>query len=282
MRASIIVSSIVAGALALAGCAPADPAVGPTATPPSGSPTVSPSMQSIAVGVYFAHPQASELTLISEERTLELPGDEPVLDSVLDLLVGGVLQPLDPDYTTLWDGASVLDTRRAGDVLTLDLTGVSLNVGAEAEGIAIAQLVWTAIAVDPSLTAVQLMVDGVVPETLAGHVDTTAPILPAAPESVLTPVQITAPLEGGTVMNPVTATGLACVFEATVQWRLDGPDGAVVEGSTMATEACPTRAPWLLDLGDLAPGEYLLTVIEISPKDGSIASTDSKSFTVIG
>ncbi len=280
MRASAITTATVAVALAmvmLSGCATPDPGLSPEP-----SPTVSPSAVSLEVDVFFAHAQPTEVTLIGETRTIELPAGAPVLDTVLGLLVSGELQPLDPDYANLWADASVVSTSRAGDVLTVDLTGVALNVGAEAEGIALAQLVWTTMAVEPAIAAVQVTLDGAIAETLAGHVDITGPLGPPAPESVLTPVQITAPLEGATVMSPVVAVGVACVFEAAVQWRLDGPDGSVQEGSTMAAEACPARAPWQLELGELAPGDYLLTVIERSAMDGSIASTDSKAFTVSG
>lgn len=278
MRASIIVATVVSAALALGGCASPDPGLSPEPTPTA----TEPAMQSIELDIYFAHSQPTELTLIGEPHTLEVPVGEPMLDAVLDELVSGRLQPIDPDYDNLWDAGTVLSASRTGDVLTVDLSGVEMTVGAEAESIAIAQLVWTTLAIEPAIAAVQLTIDGAAALTLAGHVDISGPIAPAAPESVLTPVQITAPAEGATVMSPVTAVGLACVFEATVQWRLDGPGGAVQEGSTMATEACPARAPWQLDLGDLAPGEYLLTVIERSAMDGSIASTDSKAFTVSG
>lgn len=278
MRASVAV--VVAAVLALGGCAAPDPGLSPEPTPPAASPSAS--SQSIAVELFFAHSQPTEFTLIGEPRTLELPGGAPALDAVLGLLVSGELQPLDPDYTNLWEAGALVSTRRDGDVLTVDLIAVSMNVGAEAEGIAIQQLIWTAIAVDPTVTAVQLTIDGAVVETLAGHVDITVPVVAAEPESVLTPVQIVVPGEGATVTSPVTATGVACVFEATVQWRLDGPDGSVQEGATIAAEACPVRAPWQLELGALAPGDYLLTVIERSAKDGSIASADSKAFTVSG
>lgn len=281
MRASATTIATVAVALAtlmLSGCATPEPALSPE---PS-SPVESPNAQTIDVDVFFAHSQPSAFTLIGEPRTIELPAGAPVLDTVLGLLVSGELQPLDPDYTNLWAGAALVSTSRAGDVLTVDLAGVALNVGAEAEGIALAQLIWTTVAVEPSIAAVRLTLDGAVAETLAGHVDITGPLEPPAPESVLTPVQITAPFEGAMVMSPVTVVGVACVFEATVEWRLEGPGGSMQEGSTMAAEACPARAPWQLELGDLAPGDYLLTVIERSAMDGSIASTDSKAFTVGG
>lgn len=278
MRAPAL--AIVVGiVIALGGCVGPDPGVSPEPSPPETSPAAT----SVDVEVYFAHSQPAEFTLIGEPQSVLVAEGADVLDVTLSALVDGELQPIDPDYSTLWGGGSaLLSTTRAGDVLTLDLAAGELNLGAESEGIAIAQLVWTAVGIDSSIVAVQLTIDGAPAETLAGHVDITAPIAPAPPESVLTPVQITAPLEGGTVMAPVVADGVACVFEAAFLWRLDGPGGSVVEGSGMAAEACPARAAWQLELGDLAPGDYLLTVLELSAKDGSVSSTDSKAFTVSG
>lgn len=272
-------AAVTAVVIALSGCGGPDPGLSPEPSPPASSPAA----QTVDVEVFFSHAQPTEFTLIGETHAVPVADGAEPLDTVLAALIDGDLQPIDSDYANLWgEGSTLLSTARAGDVLTIDLSVGALNLGAEAEGIAIAQLVWTAVGIDPAVASVQLTIDGAVAETLAGHVDTSAPIAPEPPESVLTPVQIDAPVEGGTVMSPVTAAGVACVFEATVAWTLDGPGGSLVEGSTMATEACPTRAAWQLDLGDLAPGAYVLTVIEFSPQDGSVSSTDSKAFTVDG
>jgi len=278
MRAPAV--AIVVGiVVVLGGCVGPDPGLSPEPSPPASSPAAT----SIEVEVFFSHPQPTELTLIGEPQQVLVADGADELEVVLSALIDGDLQPIDPDYTTLWGGgSSLISTARAADVLTLDLAVGELNLGAEAEGIAIAQLVWTAVGIDPSLAAVQLTIDGLAAETLAGHVDITAPIAPEPPEAVLTPVQITAPLEGGTVMAPVVAAGVACVFEAAFLWRLEGPGGSLVEGSGMAAEACPARAAWQLELGALDPGDYVLTVLELSPKDGSVSSTDSKAFAVSG
>ncbi len=279
MGATVTVTVSLAVALALSGCVGPDPGLSPEPSPPASSP----SAESVSVDVYFSHAQPTEFTLIGEPQPVDVLADAEVLDTVLAALVDGELQPIDPDYTNLWGGgSSLLSTSRAGDVLAVDLAVGELALGAESEGIAIAQLVWTAVGIDPSIAAVQLTIDGAVAETLAGHVDISSPIPPGPPESVLTPVQITAPLEGATVMSPVVAAGVACVFEAAFLWRLEGPGGSLIEGSGMAGEACPARADWQVDLGELAPGDYVLTVLELSAKDGSVSSTDSKAFTVSG
>lgn len=279
MRASALGVIAIAVIVSLGGCVGPDPGLSPEPSPP----VTSPAAQEVVADVYFSHAQPTEFTLIAEPQTVVVAEGASVFDTVLGALIAGELQPIDPDYTNLWGNGSVMrSTSRAGEVLTVDLTVGALNVGAEAESIAIAQLVWTAVGLDGRIGAVQLTIDGAVAETLAGHVDISAPIPPGAPQSVLTPVQIFAPPEGAAVMSPVVARGVACVFEASFLWQLEGPDGSLVEGSGMAAVACPIRADWQLDLGDLDPGDYLLTVLEISPVDGSVSSTDSKAFTVVG
>lgn len=282
MRRPVTLACVSLIVAALAACTTPAPGPGPD---PSMAPPSSPAAQTVTVDVFFSHTQPTRFTLISEVHTLDMPGDgvETALDAVLGALIDGSVQPHDPDYANLWGaGSALLSTSRAGDVLTIDLSVGALSLGAEAEAIAVAQLVWTTIAVEPSLAAVQLTIDGAAAETLAGHIDISSPFTPEPPENVLSPLQITAPTEGASVMRPVVAAGLACVFEATFTFSLEGPSGSIVEGFDMADGACPTRAPWQLELGDLAPGDYLLTVNELSAEDGSVRSTDSKAFTVTG
>jgi hypothetical protein len=278
-----IVMVAVATLVALTACATPVPGVSPDPTvSPTPTPTASePAAEGIDVDVYFSHLQPTRTTLISERRVVLVePGADPVV-VVLGALIDGTLVPSDPDYATLWGAGSRLNSAsREGERLTVDLSVGALNVGAEAEGIAIAQVVWTATGLDPAISDVRFTVDGARVETLAGHVDLTVPFARGAPESVLSPLHIAQPTEGASVTNPVAAAGVACVFEAAFTWRLDGPDGVVAEGSAMADSACPDRAVWRIELGTLTAGEYELTVIEYSAADGSLASSDSKRFTV--
>jgi hypothetical protein len=281
MRRFAVITGLTVVLTALAGCAGPDPGLSPEPSPPPSSPEA----QSIQVDAFFAHSQPTRFTLISESHAVVAEADavEPVLEAALSSLISGELQPRDPDYSNLWgSGSAVLGLSRSGDVLTIDVNVGTLSVGAEAESIAVAQVIATAVRIDPTIASVQFTVDGAVAETLAGHVDITGPIALDAPENVLSPLQIVSPDEGETIASPVTVTGVACVFEATFGWRLEGPDGEVVDGFGMAAESCPARADWQLELGDLEPGDYLLTVIEYSMQDGSVASTDSKAFTVVG
>jgi hypothetical protein len=231
--------------------------------------------------VFFAVNQPTSIRLISETQTTAT-GSDSVRD-VLAGLIDGTIQPVDPDYVTLWGhGSALLDAVTAGTLLTLDLHLGALNLGAEAESRAIGQVVWTATALDPTIRSVRFLVDGHATESLAGHVDASNPFSREPAMEVLNSLQILSPTEGSAVSSPVTAAGVACTFEAHVVWRLTSGGQPVAKGTTLAAEACPARSAWQLSFGALAPANYELTVTEYSARDGSVASIDSKRFVVTG
>lgn len=232
------------------------------------------------VELFYAVAHPTELDLVAERREIEHDGDP--LDAALAGLIDGSLAPLDPDYRSLWSGVTLGGIARDGDLLRVDLDGALTGVGAEAEGIAIEQLVWTATSIEPSIRALVFTIDGATPETIGGHVDARGEFARGLPESTLTPVQIDSPTEGASVTSPLRATGVACVFEATFGWELLQGGTVIEEGFAMSAESCPARAPWSLDLGPRPAGEYTLVITEYSMKDGSVASTDTKTFTVSG
>ena len=87
-------------------------------------------------------------------------------------------------------------------------------------------------------------------------------------------------LDRSDVSNPVSITGSACTFEANVAWELTKGGDVVSSGATTAATACPDRSDWSLDLGELAPGNYVLKVSDTSAEDGSLIFEDTKAFTV--
>lgn len=274
--------------LALTGCVPT-PAPEPTAS--SDAPTASPSEtatptaappETEEVELYFSVSHPTDIDLIPETHELEVESDGDVLAVALAAITEGAIAPTDPDYANLWSGVPLRGVERAGDVLRVDLGGLLRGVGAEAEGVAIEQLVWTATGIEPGIRALTFTVDGDVVETLGGHVDAQGEFARGLPESTLSPLQIDAPAEGATVMSPLRASGVACVFEATFGWELLQGGTVIEEGFAMSAESCPARAPWSLDLGPRPAGEYTLVITEYSMKDGSVASTDTKTFTVSG
>ena len=128
---------------------------------------------------------------------------------------------------------------------TIDLTLGKLNVGSEAEALAIAQLVWTATAADPSVTRISLTVGGKKVESIAGHVDATKPFTRGPTYAVLAPVWIISPSEGEQKMaQGFTLSGMASTFEANVAWKVYLDGKLLKEGSTLAAEAAPAWKPW--------------------------------------
>lgn len=249
---------------------------------PSPSVTASPTaVPDVEATLYFVDDTLLGLRLFPETRTI--PGDADAALATVRALVEGIA-PVDPDLSSPWvgSGTKVLSlTRSAGEVV-LDIELGRLNVGAEGEQRAIDQILWTLVAADPQIEALRITSGGQPIESLAGHVDTFVSFTLGPDDAVLTPVAILEPQQGATVTSPVRVTGEACTFEANVAWELTH-DGTVIDsGSTLASESCPVRSPWSLDLGDLEPGDYTISAAEYSAKDGSLVVEDTKDFTVSG
>jgi hypothetical protein len=207
-------------------------------------------------------------------------GDDKGFNSLV-MLVDGQLPPFDGDHRTLWNnGTKVNSVSVTEGVATVDLTLGRISLGAESEQRAIDQMVWTLIENDPAVTSVKFTIDGLVSESLAGHVDFAQAFVPVPGFDVLASVWIDL-LDRSDVSNPVSITGSACTFEANVAWELRQGGDVVSSGATTAEFACPDRSDWSVDLGELAPGNYLLKVSDLSAQDGSVIFEDTKAFTVV-
>ncbi|WAB80620.1 GerMN domain-containing protein [Microcella daejeonensis] len=273
----------------VAGCSgvpvtPAGPSpsgTGPSSASPSASPSESPPpAHEASVELFFAISQPASIDLIGEVRTIEYDG--ALLEGVIRTITEGEVRGADPDYDNLWNDVPLHGLSVEGDVLVVDLGSRLSGVGAEAEQVAIDQLVWTATGIDPSIRALSFTVDGAPVDTLAGHIDARGEFVRGSEAETLSPVQIDSPAEGETVVGAIVAQGRACVFEATFAWELISSGTVVDQGSGMSAESCPVRSPWTVELGARPPGEYTLVVTEISMKDGSAASVDTATFTVSG
>ena len=206
-------------------------------------------------------------------------GDDKGFNSLV-MLVDGQLPPFDGDHRTLWNnGTKVNSVSVVEGIATVDLTLGRISLGAESEQRAIDQMVWTLIANEPFITSVQFTVNGVVSESLAGHVDFSQVFTLAPSYEVLASVWINL-LDRSDVSNPVSITGSACTFEANVAWELTKGGDVVSSGTTTAATACPDRSDWSIELGELAPGNYVLKVSDTSAEDGSLIFEDTKAFTV--
>lgn len=237
--------------------------------------SIEPSQQSVEV--YFVGDTGTDLRLFSESKSFS-PGDG-LLEAVVADLVSGKIQPKDPDYVNLWDSSnSLIELKIEKNLAIIDLNLGKLNVGAEAEQRAIDQLLWTISGIEPTVTAIKFQVSGNSIENLAGHVDASGPIQIGNAFETLSSVQITSVTDETELANPITIFGQACTFEANVSWALFQNGAEIDSGSSLAEQACPTRSDWSVILGELKPGDYVFEVYDISAKDGSVISKDSKGF----
>jgi hypothetical protein len=231
---------------------------------------------------YFTSETAQGFRLVREVHQVSKVendlGDDKGFNSLV-MLVDGQLPPFDGDHRTLWNnGTKVNSVSVTEGVATVDLTLGRISLGAESEQRAIDQMVWTLIENDPAVTSVKFTIDGLVSESLAGHVDFSQVFTPAPSYEVLASVWIDL-LDRSDVSNPVSITGSACTFEANVAWELTQGGDVVSSGATTAATACPDRSDWSIDLGELAPGNYVLKVSDTSAEDGSLIFEDTKAFT---
>jgi len=232
---------------------------------------------------YFTSETAQGFRLVREVHQVSKAendlGDDKGFNSLV-MLVDGQLPPYDGDHRTLWNnGTKVNSVSVVEGIATVDLTLGRISLGAESEQRAIDQMVWTLIENDPTVTSVKLTIDGLVSESLAGHVDFSQVFTLAPSYEVLANVWIDL-LDRSDVSNPVSITGSACTFEANVAWELTKGGDVVSSGATTAATACPDRSDWSIDLGELAPGNYVLKVSDTSTEDGSLIFEDTKAFTV--
>lgn len=231
---------------------------------------------------YFTSETAQGFRLVREVHQVSKVendlGDDKGFNSLV-MLVDGQLPPFDGDHRTLWNnGTKVNSVSVVEGIATVDLTLGRISLGAESEQRAIDQMVWTLIENDPTVTSVKFTIDGLVSESLAGHVDFSQVFTLAPSYEVLASVWIDL-LDRSDVSNPVSITGSACTFEANVAWELTKGGDVVSSGATTAATACPDRSDWSIDLGELAPGNYVLKVSDTSAEDGSLIFEDTKALT---
>ena len=232
---------------------------------------------------YFTSETAQGFRLVREVHQVSKVendlGDDKGFNSLV-MLVDGQLPPFDGDHRTLWNnGTKVNSVSVTEGIATVDLTLGRISFGAESEQRAIDQMVWTLIENDPAVTSVKFTIDGLVSESLAGHVDFSQVFTLAPSYEVLASVWIDL-LDRSDVSNPVSITGSACTFEANVAWELTKGGDVVSSGATTAATACPDRSDWSIELGELAPGNYVLKVSDTSAEDGNVIFEDTKAFTV--
>ncbi len=280
---AVLAASTTAFVLILSGCStsPSPTPTPSTSTSATPTPTASatPTMATKPYAQYWVADTAGGFRLYREFVHLEVTPD-PIMTALKALIAG---TPKDSDYVSLWPKETKVNSVVVvGNTATLDLTLGKMNVGAEVESLAIAQLVWTATAANTKVTQVQLTVDGKIVESIAGHVDATKPFKRGLTYEVLAPVWITSPEEGARVdAQGFKLSGMASTFEANVAWKVFQNGKLVQQGSTTAAEAAPAWKPWSVAISGLTPGKYMFIAMEYSPKDGSLVAQDTKNATLI-
>lgn len=264
--------------LLLAGCAggepPADPPTSSATPSESPTPTSTPTDQATStVRVWYAR-ATPEAVWVEPERSSGVRSQAPARQAFKTLLSFG---PDNPDLTnTVPEGTELLDIAIDHDsgVLTLDLSqdvdAPGTGHGSTEETAFAQQLAHTATQFD-GVRAVRLLVEGEPIEDLWGHIDWSKPIEPDP--FALTPITIEEPRWGmrREGVGPITASGQANTFEATLAVRLIDPDGEVVEEEWItATSGSGTRGTWSHEFGALGKrGTWTIEAEEPDPSGGA-------------
>jgi hypothetical protein len=247
--------------------------------------TLEPKVKSTAVSVYWVGKETGNLTTSPTEdagvrlyRTFVPISGRPALEAVRMLGTG---KTDDPDYYSLWTKSVPLSVTRADDVVTVDFRQIpQQKMSAPMANIAVQQLVYTIQGVfgDDS-QQVRVTEQGRSAGMLFGQVDSRQPFSRAQAADVQAKVWITSPVEGELVKAAFPVQGVAATFEASVNWRATNTKtGRTVQGHTM-TKQGQGFAPYTYTL-KLEPGYWKIETYLISPQDGRITDTDSKSVIV--
>jgi len=249
---------------------PAASATAANASSPVPSPVTSPPRSGPTVPVYVLGDTEAGPRLYREFRPA---GGAAETDRVRAAVAGLADQPDDPDYRTPWRAVRVARLARSGADVTVAFAGAP-RLAAPAEAfVAVQQVVHTVTAADNAVQRVRVMAPGL-PAAL-----TRTPVGRAPQVDVLAPVWLLSPADGSRTGRPVVIRGTASVFEATVS--VEARQGSAVAARATATASVggPGRGTWAATVS-LPPGEYVLAAYEVSGKDGSRLSVDTKRITV--
>lgn len=210
---------------------PSPPAT-PSATPASGS-SGSPSGQTLTYEVWFTRGEHLFVTKRTQEFTVA------VGRAALTALLQG---PSSAERsagvgTTVPSGTEVLGLNIEDGIATVDLSGTFDDGGGSlSERMRLAQVVYT-VSQFPTVQGVDFRLDGDPVEAFSGEgIVLEEPQTRADYEDLLPAITVEGPVIGQRVSSPVTASGTANVFEATVSIRiLDEAGDTIAEEFTTAT-----------------------------------------------
>lgn len=257
---------------------PTDPASGSPDPTPSGGPG-----EAITVPVYYVTDTSVGARLAREFHTME--ATTPPVEAAVRRMFAEPAADL--GYESAWQpGVEVMSVDVGDDAIAVDLAGSPELAGSpDSAELAVQQLVYTATAAasmhdEDGTLPVRLTVDGEPATDLFGELDVSQPVGRDDPLAVRQLVQINNPAENTAVTSPVTVSGEAAAFEATLNWQIRH-DGAVVDSDVVTAEECCVFSPFEFTV-DLDPGVYKLVVSEVDVSDGEgrLPMSDTKTFTV--
>jgi hypothetical protein len=261
----------------------------------SGSATLTAGPGPTTLPVYFVGPQGGDKAAYGLYREF-LPGPVTSGDAAAKAKAALVLalrpptSTTDAGYLAPWAGQSIRAVTVSPRLITVDLAAPGDPAAATTSGVrrlAVQELVWTAqAAVQKGNVPVRFTVQGK-DAKLFGSIATagrtfTRPSSDRLYED-LAPIWVTSPSRDQVLpaSKPVTVTGQAIVFEATVAWELSQGGAKVKSGHTMASAGAPQQGSYSIQLGMLPAGSYSIRVFEPSQADGqSVVAARTVTFSV--
>ncbi|NIK60965.1 Gmad2 immunoglobulin-like domain-containing protein [Kribbella shirazensis] len=190
-------------------------------------------------------------------------------------------QPNDPDYYSVWRGATVNTVTRSKGVVTVDFKHLPKStLDSDLAKVATQQLVYTVQgALQDNRTPIQVTQAGRSVGKLFGHVDTATPWGRAQAAEVQALVWIDSPADNQLVEPKLTVQGVASAFEATVNYRATNLKTRETKESFTNAKEGQKFSPYSFQL-TLSPGPWEISVYFLSAEDGRITDTDTKSVVV--
>jgi Sporulation and spore germination/Immunoglobulin-like domain of bacterial spore germination len=248
----------------------------PSALPTTAAPTSAPSSAETTIvrAYFFLGSLTGAGGLVPVLR--EIPKTQAVGGAALRALLAGPsvgeLAATPALYTDVPTGTTLLGLSISGSVATVNLSGAFGSGDAAADRGQLAQVVYT-LTQFPSVTRVVFLVDGAPMELFStGGVSLAHAVGRADVHDRLPAIFVDRPAWGAAAGNPVTASGVANVFEATFRVQLLGATHGLL-ADRQVTASCGTGC-WG-DFGTTIP--YAVTqglwgtlrVFDLSAKDGS-------------
>lgn len=279
-RRPVVASCAIVLVLAAAACGgDAAPDRGDQGSTP-GSNDESPSEQ-FSYEVWFLKGEALQSAMRTEELTPSV-GDA----AMTALLDGPSTGEIDLGLGTAIPGdTELLGLDVDGGVATVDLTSAYESGGGSLSmRLRLAQVVYT-LTQFPTISNVAFRLDGEPISTFSAEgVSVDKPLERADFEDLLPPISVDSPVPGAEISTPVTITGTANVFEATVSIRILDSGGAEI-AKTFTTATCGTgcRGDYSeavrFEVSERQPGT--IEVYESSAEDGSQLFTVSIPVTLV-